>query len=211
MSLPRPHQPYTPDEYLHFERDSSERHEYLDGAVYAMAGESLEHSTIGSNINAILNYQLRGKPCRVLQPNMKVYARSDTDQSSSSLTGLFAYPDCTVVCGAPVFHDSHRDVLINPTVIVEILSKSTEAYDRGEKFARYAQLASFTDYILVSQSRPRIEHWTRQPGNDWLMHAEDGLSGNLLIRSIECALALAEVYDRIEFPRGSAPVAPVEP
>ena len=187
---------YTPDEYLRLERQTVERHEYLDGQMYAVAGESLEHSTIVSNINAILNYQLRGKPCRVLQPNMKVRSRLSTDPSA---TGLFSYPNCLVICGDPIFHDVHRDVLINPQVIIEILSRSTKAHDRGEKFARYRQIESFAEYLLVSQYRPSIEHFTRQPNGDWIMHPETSIEGSIVITSIGCKLDLTEVYDRIDF------------
>ncbi|MGH9823087.1 MAG: Uma2 family endonuclease [Blastocatellia bacterium] len=101
-------------------------------------------------------------------------------------------------------------MLINPRVIIEILSKSTEAYDRGEKFARYSQLISFTDYILVAQSRPRIEHWVRQSNGDWLMHAETSIDGTISISSIGCSLALAEVYDGIDFTMMRARIAPIE-
>lgn len=205
MSLKSSEVIYTPAEYLALERQSEQRHEYLDGVVYAMAGESLEHSTIGSNINATLNYQLRGKPCRVLQPNIKVYSRLSTDRT---LSGLFSYPDCTVVCGEPVFHDAQRDVLMNPVVIIEILSKSTEAYDRGEKFVRYEQIKSLTDYILISQPQPRIEHFVRQPDGDWLRHVETNIESVISIASIGCSLPLVEVYDRIDFSQPSPFIPP---
>jgi Uma2 family endonuclease len=207
MSLLQSDVLYTPEEYLTLERQTVERHEYLDGLVYAMAGESLEHSTIGSNINASLNYQLRGKPCRVLQPNMKVRTRLATDQTP---TGLFSHPDCLVVCGEPIFHDVHLDVLINAKVIIEVLSRSTEAYDRGEKFSRYRQMESFTDYLLVSQTRPSIEHFTKQANGDWILHIEAAPGNSIVISSIGCSLHLAEVYDRINFadvpPHGPLPM-----
>jgi Uma2 family endonuclease len=206
MSLPQSQALFTPEEYLALERESDIRHEYLDGLIYAMAGESFEHSTIGSNINAALNYQLRGKPCRSLQPNMKVYSRLPTD---TGLKGLFAYPDGLVVCGQPVFHDAHRDVLINPQVIIEVLSKSTEGYDRGEKFARYRQHGSFTDYLLVSQYYPCTEHFTRQPSGEWIYTYETKLEGSVIVASIGCELRLAEVYDRIEFSPSKLPDNPI--
>src|SRR5436853_3379827 len=130
MSLPQQQPLFVPDEYLAFERDTEERHEWLDGLIYDMAGESPEHSTICVNVITTLNTQLKGKDCGVFSPNMKVYSRLKRD---STLKGLFAYPDLTVVCGQPLFHDKHRDVLMNPRLIVEVLSNSTERYDRSEK------------------------------------------------------------------------------
>ena len=186
-----------PDEYLVFERAAEERHEWLDGLTYAMAGESLEHSTICVNVSATLNVQLRGRDCRVLSPNMKVCAMLPTDPRQK---GLFAYPDATVVCGKPVFHNEHRDVLINPRVIIEVLSNTTERYDRGEKFVRYRQNSALTDYALVSQSRPSIELFSCGADARWLYTFELSLAGHLAIPSIGCELRLADVYDRIEFP-----------
>ena len=206
MSLLQQQPLFAPDEYLAFERDSEERHEWLDGLIYAMAGESLEHSTICVNVSTTLNNQLRGKPCRVLSPNMKVYSRLPTD---TKLKGLFAYPDVTVVCGKPILHDKHQDVLINPRVIVEVLSNSTERYDRSEKFVRYRQNASLTDYMLVSQFTPGIELFSRRADGRWLYTFEMSLAGSLAIASIECELRLADVYDRIEFPAPEEPESPV--
>jgi Uma2 family endonuclease len=122
---------------------------------------------------------------------------------------LFAYPDVTVVCGKPFPHDKHQDVLINPRVIVEVLSNSTERYDRSEKFVRYRQNASLTDYILVSQFTPGIELFSRRADGRWLYSFEMSLTGSLAIASIECELRLADVYDRIEFPAAEEPASPV--
>ena len=186
MSLPQALPVFTSEEYLSLERMSEIRHEYLDGFVYAMAGESPEHSTICFNLAGILHAQLRDKPCRGFSPNMKVR----TDES-----GLYAYPDLAVVCGEPLFHDERRDVLVNPTVIFEVLSPSTEAYDRGEKFLRYrTHLATLKDYVLVTQSKAFIEHFSRQPDGAWLYTVTNGLSESLALASIDCRLPLAEVY-----------------
>ena len=182
---------FTPEQYLSLERNSEIRHEYLDGFVYAMAGESPEHSTICFNLAGSLHFQLRDKPCRGFSPNMKV---------RTSRSGLYAYPDLTVVCGEPAFHDERRDVITNPVVIFEVLSPSTEAYDRGEKFLRYrTEIETLQDYVLVSQDRPRIEHFSRQPDGSWLSSEVSGLAETLSLSSIGCRVELAEVYSRIEF------------
>ena len=194
MSMPRALPFFTTEEYLSLERGSEIRHEYLDGFVYAMAGESPDHSTICFNLAGLLHGQLRGTPCRGFSPNMKVR----TDQS-----GLFAYPDLAVVCGEPILHDERGDVLLNPTVIFEVLSPSTEAYDRGEKSLRYrTQIETLQDYVLVAQDQPRIEHHARQPDGIWLPAEVSGLEGMLYLPSIDCRISLAEVYDRIAFAVG---------
>jgi Uma2 family endonuclease len=183
MSLPQQQPLFVPDEYLAFERDSEERHEWLDGLIYAMAGESIAHNTICANLAITVGTQLKGKSCRVLSPNMKVYSRLPTDPK---LKGLFAYPDVTVVCGKPILHDKHQDVLINPRVIIEVLSNSTERYDRSEKFVRYRQNASLTDYMLVSQFTPSVELFSRRADGRWLYSFEMSLAGSLAIATIEC-------------------------
>lgn len=186
MSIPEALPVFTPEEYLLLERASEIRHEYLDGFVYAMAGESPEHSMICFNLVVVLGSQLRDKPCRGFSPNMKVR----TDES-----GLYAYPDLAVVCGEPLFHDERRDVLTNPAVVFEVLSPSTEAYDRGEKFLRYrTHLATLTDYVLVTQSKAFIEHFSRQPDGSWLYTATSGEAESLYLASIDCRLPLAEIY-----------------
>jgi Uma2 family endonuclease len=189
---------HTADEYLALERQSEERHQYVDGQIYAMAGESLEHSTICFNLNTILGAQLRGGNCRGLSPNMKI--RSGPLQRNSR-RGFFSYADLIVVCGQPRFHDEHRDVLLNPAVLFEVLSPSTEAFDRGEKFRRYAtHLDTLSDYVLVSSDRPLIEHFRRQPAGQWLYSGVEGLEGRLELESIACRLPLAEVFEGVEFP-----------
>jgi Uma2 family endonuclease len=200
MSVPQFQMRSTVEEYLALERASEERHEYLDGHVYAMAGESPEHSDICSNLVTILNLQLRGTPCRVWTKDTKV--RSGPEPRSRRATrGLFSYPDLVVVCGAPQFHDAYRDVLLNPTVIIEVLSPSTEAFDRGEKFWRYRTwLPALTHYLLVAQSRPLVEHYLRQSDDVWVLSTVSDAAGSLSLASIACTLRLSEVYDRITFP-----------
>ncbi|HKC66143.1 MAG TPA: Uma2 family endonuclease, partial [Pyrinomonadaceae bacterium] len=163
----------------------------LDGLVYAMAGESPEHSTICFNLAVSVGTQLKDTPCRGFSPNMKVRAGK---------SGLYAYPDLMVVCDEPIFHDEQRDVVTNPTVIFEVLSRSTEAYDRGEKFLRYrSEIETLRDYVLVSQDRPRIELFSRQPDGTWPCSEITGLAEVLSLPSINCEIALADVYSRIVF------------
>lgn len=187
----------TAEEYLKREREAEERHEWLDGLVYKMAGESPEHSLISTNIIIELGLQVRGTACAVYSPNMKVRAQL---LPAPGRKGLFAYPDALVVCGKPLFHDVQRDAITNPKVIVEVLSPRTIRYDHEEKFEKYQQNKSLTDYLLVSQKRPHIQHFSRKPRGRWEYMIETKLTGTLVIASIKCKLKLKDVYDRIEFP-----------
>lgn len=200
MSLPKSETLYTEEAYLALERKSEERHEYLDGHIYAMAGESINHGDICVNLVGQLYTQLRGGPCRALSKDMKVRS-GPIPKPGYSFKGLYSYPDLVVVCGEPQFHNEFRDVLLNPKVIIEVLSPSTEAFDRGEKFLRYrTYLESLTDYLVVSQSRPLVEHFTRQQNGQWLIEASAvDLAESVAIPSIDCVLRLSEVYDRILF------------
>jgi len=199
MGVPQPEVMHTVDEYLSYERQSEERHQYLDGHIYAMAGESLEHSLICTNLIAELRDQLKGKPCSTLSPNMKVRSGPYKKENSTN-KGMFSYADVMVVCSQPVFHDEHRDVLLNPTLIIEVLSPTTEAFDRGDKFLRYrTHINSLSDYVLVSQSHPLVEHFQRQTGGQWLYSSVSGLEASLPLTSIDCYLRLSEVYDRVTF------------
>jgi Uma2 family endonuclease len=200
MSLPRFEPRHTDEEYLAMERGSEERHEYLDGQIYAMAGETLEHGIICTNLSWIIRGQLLSKPCLVLSKDIKV--RSGPLLRSSQVTkGLYSYPDLLVVCDQPEFHDDYKDVLLNPVVIIEVLSATTEAYDRGQKFLRYRTwLKSLTDYIVVSQYEPLVEHFTLQPDGVWAISATVvELDGSVSVNSIGCVLSLKEVYDRVVF------------
>lgn len=182
------------------ERAAEERHEYLDGEVYAMAGESLEHSDICTNLVGELHSQLKGTPCRVCSKDTKVRS-GPAPQQRRQRRGLFSYPDLVVLCGEPQYHDTYRDVVLNPAVIIEVLSPSTEAFDRGEKFLRYQTWnPTLTDYLLVSQSQPLVEHFSRQLDGSWSYHVYQGVEQSLRIPSIACTLTLVEVYDRLVFP-----------
>jgi Uma2 family endonuclease len=189
IALPQTLPTFTPQQYLDLERSSEVRHECLDGFAYAMAGESPEHSTICFNLAVAIGSQLRDKPCRGFSPNMKVR----TNES-----GLFAYPDLAVVCGEPIFHDERRDVLINPTAIFEVLSPSTEKYDREEKFIRYrTHIETLQAYILIAQDKAHIELYARGPDGTWIGQSIDGLNNILNLSSIDCSIQLLDIYARI--------------
>jgi Uma2 family endonuclease len=195
---------YTVNRYLAIERSSEERHYFLDGEIYAMAGESSEHGDISVNVAASLANQLRGTPCRVRTKDTKVCS-APILAASETTHGLFSYPDVLVICGEPEYHDAFTDVVLNPKVILEILSASTEAFDRGEKFTRLQTWnPTLTDYVLISQDRPQVEHYTRQADGSWSYRRTTGLDASVVIASISCTLRLAEVYERITFAEASA-------
>jgi Uma2 family endonuclease len=191
MALPKTYPVFTIDEYLDYERYAESRHEFLDGTVYAMAGESPRHSSICFNLYTTTGSQLRGTRCRGFSPNMKV---------ASSNKGLFSYPDLAIVCGEPLYHDDKQDVLTNPQVIFEVLSPSTQNYDRGEKFLRYTNtIETLTDYVLISQDAPFVEHFQKQRDGNWLKTEVSGLESILHLDAIECEIPLSELYYLIDF------------
>ena len=181
----------TPEEYLRLEREAETRSEYWDGQIYALAGASDEHNLIVANLVMVLGLQFKGRPCKVYANDMRVKVRA---------TGLHTYPDVIVVCGKALFEDRHRDTLLNPTVIIEVLSSSTEAYDRGTKFEHYRDLESLSDYLLVAQESPTIEHFERLPEDKWLLSTHKGLAAVVPMASAACNLPLREVYDKAEWP-----------
>jgi len=200
-SVRKPESFYTEDEYLALERVSQERREYLDGQIYLMAGESEAHGTICTNLTAEIAHQLKGTPCRAFSKDTKVRS-GPLPKSRYGAEGLYSFPDLLVACGEAQYLDEHRDVLLNPKVIIEVLSPSTEAFDRTEKFARYrTYLDSLTDYILVAQSKPLIEHFARDETGQLVIAATaTDLSESVVLNSIGCTLRLVDVYDRIVFP-----------
>jgi Uma2 family endonuclease len=181
----------TAADYLVLERQAETKSEYLNGYIYAMSGASLKHNRIVAGLATTLGTQLRRKPCEPFFGDMRVKV---------SPTGLYTYPDVVVVCGEPQLEDQNFDTLLNPKVIVEVLSESTENYDRGDKFAHYRALESLTDYLLAAQNQPFIEHFHRQADGSWLYSAAQGLEAEIEIATIGCVLRLAEVYERVTFP-----------
>ena len=201
MATPKTFLPMSAQQYLTFEREAEERHEFSNGRLYAMAGESLNHSTVCFNIAGRIFAQLIGKSCRGFSPNMKICV---------SETGRYYYPDLSIGCGEPIFHDDYQDVLLNPVVVMEVLSPSTEKKDRSTKLLDYQSIASLQDYLLIAQDQPVIEHYSRQADGRWLYQATRGLENSVEIPSIVCRLVLAEVYDRIIFPPQVEPDEPEE-
>lgn len=187
---------YTIEQYLTIERQSEDRHEYLDGCIFAMAGESGAHGDISTNLLGAVHFQLRGTPCRARSKDSKVH--SGPTPRPGTTKGFFSYPDLVVICGEPRYHDEHQDVVLNPAVIIEVLSVSTEGFDRGEKFHRY-QLwnPTLSDYVLVSQTASMVEHYTRQADGTWSYQIYEGLEQSFNIKSIRCELRLSDIYDRI--------------
>jgi Uma2 family endonuclease len=184
------HQPkHTPKQYLDLERKAKYKSEYINGYIFAMAGASRQHNQITFNIAGELRSQLRGRPCLAYVNDMRVKV---------TLTGLYAYPDVDATCSEPQFEDAHMDTLLNPTVIIEVLSDSTEAYDRGEKFAHYRRLLSLTDYVLVGQSKACLEHYARQ-GEQWVFSEFSDPEGKIHLDSIDCDLVMREIYDKVGF------------
>jgi Uma2 family endonuclease len=180
----------TPEEYLAAERLSETRSEYLDGGVCPMTGASLTHIQIVSNLTTELSLQLRGRPGRVLPIDLKIRLPESRK---------FFYPDVTVVSGELQFHDDRRDIITNPDLVIEVLSPSTEAFDRGAKFQAYRTVESLKEYLLVEQDSPLVEQYVRNEDGKWTLTAVAGLESSLTLPSIECSLNLGAVYDKVDF------------
>ena len=191
---------YTAAEYLAQERAAETRHEFLDGALYAMAGESPQHADISANLVGELVAQLKGKPCRVRTKDTKVRS-GPLPFSPRKQKGLFSYPDAVVICGTPEYLDAFQDVVTNPTVIFEVLSPSTAFHDRHLKFQRYDKWSpTLSDYVLIWQTFPFVEHYQRQADGSWLYRNYEGLEQVVPLENIGSTLDLADLYDRVEFP-----------
>jgi Uma2 family endonuclease len=191
---------FTAAEYLEQERAAEARHEFLDGEVYAMAGESPQHADISANLVGELIAQLKGKPCRVRTKDTKVRS-GPLPFSPRKQKGLFSYPDAVVICGTPEYLDAYQDVVTNPTVIFELLSPSTAFHDRHLKFQKYDKWSpTLSDYVLIWQDIPFVEHYQRQEDGSWLYRNYEGLEQLVPLENISCTLDLAALYDRVEFP-----------
>jgi len=176
----------TVEEYLALEESSDEKHEYFEGEIFAMSGGSFNHSQLPAQLALLLGMQLRKRPCRVVTSDLRVRVEA---------VGLYTYPDLAVVCGEPRL--SAGNTLDNPTLLVEVLSPSTEGYDRGKKFDMYRQLPSLQQYVLVSQDAMRVHVFTRQADGNWLFQGFQGADEVIPLGSIECSVVMGELYEKV--------------
>jgi Uma2 family endonuclease len=181
----------TPAEYLAIERKAEFKSEYYAGEMFAMAGASRQHSRARTNLSGELHGQLKESSCEIYDQDMRLRV---------SPTGLYTYPDIAIVCGKAEFEDTELDILLNPRAIFEVLSESTEKYDRGTKFEHYRQISSLQEYVLVSQDRPRVERFVRQADDSWKFVEISGMDATLEFTSVPARVALAEIYRGVEFP-----------
>ncbi len=185
---------YTPEQYLALERKAEFKSEYFDGFITAMSGVSREHNTIALNLGSEIRSQFKDRPCEVFVSDIRVCV---------ARTGLYTYPDVAAVCGKSNWQDDEVDTLLNPTMIVEVLSPSTESYDRGKKFGHYRRLETLREYVLVAQDEVRVERYTRH-GDDWVLTELNRLEDVLRLASIGCEVSLREIYAKVEFPGATA-------
>ena len=178
----------SPEEYLALERKAEYKSEYLNGEIFAMTGASRKHNLITINIGGSLNQQLKRNPCEVYVGDMRVKVTAN---------GLYTYPDVVVVCGEPKFEDDYVDTLLNPTFLVEVLSKSTERYDRIAKSSYYRSLDSLAEHLLVAQDEYLIEQYVKQVDGQWQLFDYRSLDSVVELQSIGCSLALRDVYDKV--------------
>ena len=180
----------TPEQYLEIERKAEFKSEYYRGEMFAMAGASLAHISIVGNLTRDLGVQVRPGPCRVYSNDMRVCTGS---------SGLYTYPDVVAVCGQPRLLDGATATLLNPTVIIEVLSPSNEGYDRGLKFELYQSIESLSEYVLVAQDRMRVDLFTRQSDGNWLFRSFSRAEDSVEMQSLGCRLTLADIYEKVDF------------
>jgi Uma2 family endonuclease len=180
----------THSEYLEFERKSEIKHEFFNGENFAMSGAKRNHNKVVANLSGLLWQHLKGKDCEFYPTDMRVFGPE---------TGLYTYPDLVVVCGEPQFQDNVFDTLLNPILLIEVLSDTTEGYDRGKKFQHYRSIESLQEYVLVAQDEARIEKYVKHGDGFWLLSEAVGTDATIEFSSIECLIALREVYDKINF------------
>ena len=190
MGLPALVKKFSPLEYLALERTADYRSQYFQGEIFAMAGGSPRHSQLKTNLIIALGLPLRGHSCTLYDSDLKILVNS---------TGLYTYPDASIVCGPLELADGQQDVVLNPTVLFEVLSDSTEAYDRGQKFGHYRQIESLREYVLVSQSEVLVERFQRNPDNTWTLTESRGIDSQLALNSVGITIPLREIYDKVDF------------
>lgn len=191
-----------PEEYLASERRAAFRSEYHDGEMFAMAGGTRAHGLIGMNIGGELRQRLKSSGCEVYGSDTRVKIPA---------TGLYTYPDVSVVCPPVQLEDEHGDTLLNPVVIFEVLSDSTEAYDRGRKFEHYRKLVSLREYLLVSQNEAHVDHFARTDDGIWVLRDASGMEAVLRLKTIGCELPLSEIYAKVELPQPEPPQSDTRP
>src|SRR5262245_54952093 len=179
-----PKRKLTTAEYLAFERNAEQKHEFVNGEMFAMAGASPEHNSVTENLSIEIGSRLKGGPCRTYSRDLRVKVHR---------TGLYTYPDLIVVCGKPEFDPLHRDTLVNPQVVFEVLSPSTESYDRGAKFRHYQQLPSVREYVLVSQDRAQVDRFVRQPDETWVLTVFADPAAEFSLATVPVHFPLADV------------------
>jgi Uma2 family endonuclease len=180
---------YAQEEYLAFERESAEKHEYYKGEIFNISGASYEHNVIEDNLRGALHTFLKGKPCRSLGSNLRVHANKNT---------LYTYPDALIVCGEPEFLDNTFDTLLNPSVLFEILSSSTTNYDKGVKFELYRDIESLKEYITISSMKLHVELYQRNADGSWTLTEYKSENDSFVIRTIEMKLGLKELYEGVK-------------
>jgi Uma2 family endonuclease len=177
----------SPQEYLEIERKAEYKSEYYQGGMFAMAGARLPHNRIAMHAGALLDLQLRGRPCEVFGSDMRVRV---------SQTGLYTYPDVSAVCGEPQLEDDQLDTLLNPVLIIEVLSPSTEAYDRGRKFEQYRTIPSLMQYVLIASERVYVDVYTRDQDGRWILTSAWKPEDIVQLTSVECSMQIADLYDK---------------
>lgn len=191
MSMATQPKPYlTPEAYLALEREAEVKHEYYAGEIFAFADASEAHNLIVANLVREPGNQLRERPCKAYPSDMRVKVGP---------TGLYTYPDVVVVCGEARFDDAHRDTLLNPTLLVEVLSPSTEGYDRGKKFEQYRKPDSLQEYLVIAQEERHVEHYARRSDNQWLLWETDSPEAAVELASVGCRLGVAALYEKVDF------------
>lgn len=194
MGLAKPKTNYTPEEYLEIERSGETRHEYIEGEIFEMAGANKRYNRISTNVIRLLDNQLIDRDCNIYGSDMRIKIQ---------FAEKYTYPDIVAVCGEEFFEDETEDTLLNPMLIVEVLSKSTEAYDRGAKFEYYQTIESFREYVLISQEPYRVEQYVRKDKNVWT-YFEFRLPEDIVkLNSIDCEISLRDIYHKIQqkFPK----------
>jgi Uma2 family endonuclease len=195
-------QNYTLEEYAELEKSSEERLEYFDGNIWSMAGASPNHETVVVNLITTLNNLLRERGCRIFGSNLRIKV---------PVYRPYRYPDVSALCGQPVFEEFYGlQMLVNPALIVEVLSDSTKSFDLNEKFTYYKSIESFTEYLLIEQDRPHVVLYTKQSAEAWLHREFNSLEDKTFLSSLDCEISVAEIYENVEFKTTKPPRFPFD-